>query len=333
MIVAAVAGSASCQEPSRDLPDSARIDLSEAARVLNMRRDRRGDSEIAYHARGRDLRLVFHARSRRMYANNVLVWLHAGTDRNGREWTVEGVDARLAIAPLIRPHAFMPRPRGGRRVAIDAGHGGEDPGAIGPGGTEEKNVTLDLALRTAAILLAQGVEVTLIRRRDETVSLRERVARARSARANAFVSVHLNATRNSRSSGVETYALTAADYPSTAAAEEAQPGVPANDQDALNFLLAYHLHGSLVRATNEEDSGVRRARFAVLRNAPCPAALVETGFLSHPLTERRYRQTAFRTAVAAALAEGILAYIHLPDTAPASGRIPSVLTTKSRPAQ
>jgi N-acetylmuramoyl-L-alanine amidase len=222
-----------------------------------------------------------------------------------------------------------------RTIAIDAGHGGRDPGAIGKGGTKEKDVTLDIAKRLAALVKKGiGCNVVMTRDRDVFVPLEERPAIARTKGADLFVSIHVNASRRRRTRGIETYiqGLRASDRDAmaTAARENSSTGrtlselddelakiltglrMESNDEDSIH--LAHAVQDTLVSAAGpltgrEGDLGVKRAFFYVLINTGMPSILAEVGFISNPTEERLLRKESFRQALAEALYEGVKKYV------------------------
>ncbi|HEY9708028.1 MAG TPA: N-acetylmuramoyl-L-alanine amidase, partial [Oculatellaceae cyanobacterium] len=161
--------------------------------------------------------------------------------------------------PSRYPPTTYPRVPSGRIVVmIDPGHGGQDPGAIGIGGLQEKNVILPISQRVAAILEQQGVQAILTRTSDYFVDLAPRVQMARQQRVDLFVSIHANAVNNRPDvSGLETYYYS-----------------------RQSLRLAQTIHNSILQSINIRDRRVRSARFFVLRNNPMPAVLVEVGFVT-----------------------------------------------------
>jgi len=178
-------------------------------------------------------------------------------------------------------------------VVIDPGHGGADSGAVGPGGTTEKDVVLDIARRMAVHLRRRGVRVVLTRDTDRLPSLAERAAGANRIEADAFVSLHANSYRDPKVVGVETWVLASSHARSV-------------DADTKSRALALALQGALVELLRQPDRGVRQGRYAVLSLAKVPAALVEIGFLSNPRTEKVLASRRWREKIAAALAEAII---------------------------
>lgn len=221
-------------------------------------------------------------------------------------------------------------------VAIDPGHGGHDPGAIGLHGTYEKNVTLDIAQRVALALERRGdIVVVLTRRDDRFLALDERVERAREAKARLFVSVHADSAPNRDARGLSAYTLSekaSDDFADALARQENKAdelgGVDIRStrkaiRDILVDLAARHTrHAALVarealvigagRRLKLLDRPMRAANFAVLKAPDVPSVLVETGFLSNPADEEMLRDPDSRRIVAEVLAQQISAIIRRP---------------------
>jgi N-acetylmuramoyl-L-alanine amidase len=216
-----------------------------------------------------------------------------------------------------------------RRVVVDAGHGGQDPGAIGPGRVREKDVTLAIARRLERRLRDAGFEVVLTRDRDRTLALEERTALANTAGADLFVSVHANAHPRRNREGVETYFLNVADdrYAARLAARENGVDLAGEDEQAHRILTdldakasaaSSHRLAALVqrevtggvraRVGSVRDLGVKSALFYVLLGARMPAVLVETGFISNREEERRLASTTYQDEVAAGIARAVVSY-------------------------
>ena len=219
-------------------------------------------------------------------------------------------------------------------VAIDAGHGGHDPGAIGPNGTREKDVALEVSQRLAELIEDEwGMKAEMIRTGDYFLPLRERVNRAREADADVFVSIHADAFPDSSVNGSSVYMLSEGGASSEAArflaerenqADLRLGGVPMNGKDdsLSNVLLDLAQSGSLEasstlaeRMIDELDRvgkvrrpKVERANFAVLRSPDVPSILVEAGFISNPQDERRLRSSSYQQSLAEALLTGLRAY-------------------------
>jgi N-acetylmuramoyl-L-alanine amidase len=236
------------------------------------------------------------------------------------------VASLLGAAPAARPvePAFV--------AVVDAGHGGDKDGALGPGGLREKDLALAIAVRVAERLREAGGQVLLTRERDEPVELPARAALANAAEADLFVSIHLNsmatAAGRRRARGVETYFLSAdatdARATAVAARENADRGaeVPFADDAVAGILadlssveslaessrLAYTVHERLVARTGAENLGVKQAPFHVLSGARMPAVLVEVGFISHEQEARLLATPAYQEKIAGAIADGVAAF-------------------------
>ncbi|MBI4781828.1 MAG: N-acetylmuramoyl-L-alanine amidase [Oscillatoriophycideae cyanobacterium NC_groundwater_1537_Pr4_S-0.65um_50_18] len=175
------------------------------------------------------------------------------------------------------------------RIAIDPGHGGRDPGAVGINGLQEKIVVLDISQKVAQLLEQQGAQVILTRRDDTEIELEPRVRDANQGNANLFVSIHANAIDldHPGTNGTETY------YYSSSA----------------GYQLAQTIQTSVAEGTGMRNIGVKEARFYVLRNTHMPAALVEVGFVTGQVDAPRLADPVFRERMAEAIARGILQYV------------------------
>jgi N-acetylmuramoyl-L-alanine amidase len=177
-------------------------------------------------------------------------------------------------------------PRGRLVVMIDPGHGGKDPGAIGLGGLQEKDVILPISQQVAAILAQQGIQVVMTRNSDYFVDLAPRVSMAQRAGADLFVSIHANSIGNRPDvNGLETYYFDSGQR------------------------LAQTIHNSILQNIDIRDRRVRKARFYVLRKNTMPAVLVEVGFVTGAQDAPRLATPAYQNQMAQAIANGILQYI------------------------
>jgi N-acetylmuramoyl-L-alanine amidase len=215
-----------------------------------------------------------------------------------------------------------------RRVVVDAGHGGHDPGAIGPGRVREKDVTLAMARRLARRLRRAGFEVVLTRTDDRFLALEERTAVANTARGDLFVSIHANAHPRRNRSGVETYFLNVADDRYAARLAARENGLDLDGQaDVTRILTDLDAKASagasrrLARLVQREvtagvrarvgdvrDLGVKSALFYVLLGARMPAVLVETAFISNRDEERRLASARYQEEVAGGIARAVGAF-------------------------
>ncbi len=210
-----------------------------------------------------------------------------------------------------------------RTIVLDPGHGGTDPGARGPGGTEEKTLTLALA-RSLKQRLEQRlpVRVVLTRTGDSLLPHDTRSALANQHKADLFISVHINSSPAAGASGAETYfaSLEASDERAAEAATAANHGDPLYDLQLILWDLAQSRHlaesqrfASLIQAElndtlNLKNRGVKQAPFRVLMGAAMPAVLVELGFLSNPREESRLGDPEYRARLVDALARAVGRY-------------------------
>jgi N-acetylmuramoyl-L-alanine amidase len=229
--------------------------------------------------------------------------------------------------PPVMPVA--PALTGLRRIVVDAGHGGKDPGAIGPSGLREKDVTLAMAKKIAERLRATlGCEVVLTRDRDVFLPLEERTAIANKVGADLFISVHANAAPNRQAYGIETYYLNFSKNDKAAAVAARENGTSlkevtdlelilfdlmANSKINESSLLAAEIQRALVgrlagQFDEVRDLGVRQGPFYVLLGATMPSVLVETAFISHPREERRLASASYHQHAAEAIAEAVQSY-------------------------
>lgn len=248
------------------------------------------------------------------------------------------VPAPAAVAPEA-PRPVMPsdasriRMQAGMRtlvVAIDPGHGGQDPGAIGPTGKREKDVTLAVARELARQVNATpGLRAYLTRDTDVFIPLPMRAQRARAAKADIFISIHADAAENRSATGSSVYVLSTKGASSQRArwladkenAADLIGGVSLSRTEGTlaNVLLdlaqsgnmkasedaAGHVLGGLKRIGNNHKPNLERANFAVLRTSDMPAMLVETAFISNADEERRLVDPAYQRRIAGAVLDGV----------------------------
>lgn len=177
---------------------------------------------------------------------------------------------------------------GEKIVVIDPGHGGFDPGAVGPSGLTEKEVALDISKSIAQKLQDKVDKIVLTRDSDEFISLRERVEMANQLDASVFVSIHANASNREYSEGTETFIS------------------PANK--AVSRRLAEIIHDELIDEIQLNDRGIKEDNFYVVKHTDMPSILVEVAFLSNPHEEALLSSSVFRRKTAGAISRGILKY-------------------------
>lgn len=175
----------------------------------------------------------------------------------------------------------------GKRIVIDPGHGGKDPGAISVSGVREKELTLAAAQVLQAVLEEAGARVLMTRSGDEYVDLYMRAELANEFAADAFISIHMNSYHNPQLSGTETY-----HHPS---ADEGRR-------------LAKLVHEEVLKALGRSDRGVRSADFVVLRETTMPAVLVEAGYLSNPTEEQILLDPSTRLRLAQAIYQALVRF-------------------------
>ncbi|HVK99332.1 MAG TPA: N-acetylmuramoyl-L-alanine amidase [Dongiaceae bacterium] len=244
-----------------------------------------------------------------------------------------------STVPAPAPATGAPKPAstaGGRDIiiAIDAGHGGDDPGASGPRGTREKDVVLQISRRLYNTLNAEkGVKAVLVRNGDYFLPLASRREIARKKyKADLFVSIHADAAHNRKAHGASVFALSRSGATSTLARVLAEKenesdmigGVSLDDKDEMlaSVLADLAMEGSMEhslkvggivlgevgRHTRLHSRRVEQAGFAVLKTADIPSILVETGFISNPSEETKLRSEAHQTTLARAISKGLVAY-------------------------
>jgi len=224
-----------------------------------------------------------------------------------------------------------------RRIILDPGHGGHDPGAVGPRKLYEKNVVLDIALRLKKILSDDPLnEVLLTRDRDIFIPLEERTAFANRNNADLFVSIHANASPRREAKGIETYLLNWTDDEEAIRVAARENAISLKKMRAMNMQMDIVdvIKSDLIRENKRDESiklanyiqrslisnldgnsrqtinlGVKQALFYVLFGAKMPSVLVEVSFISNPDEERLLSSDAYRNEIARGIAKGLHSYI------------------------
>ncbi len=218
-------------------------------------------------------------------------------------------------------------------VAIDAGHGGDDPGAAGPRGTKEKHVVLQIARKLRDMVNRKpGMKAVMIRDGDYYISLRGRTRKARKLNADIFISIHADAFRNPKARGASVFILSSRGATSEAAKWLAKKeneadlvgGVSLDDKDDMlakmlldlsqtatieaSSSVASRVLSRLKTVGNTHKHKVERAGFVVLKSPDIPSLLVETGFISNPKEERLLRSSSYQKKLASAILTGVDSY-------------------------
>lgn len=249
--------------------------------------------------------------------------------------TAAGVPAPVVANANTQPPLTDPlrnRPMRPLVIAIDPGHGGQDPGAIGQSGKREKDITLAIARELARQINATpGLKAYLTRDHDVFIPLNRRAQLARQAKADMFVSIHADAAENRSANGSSVYVLSLKGASSQRArwladkenASDLVGGVRLEPSSTLTSVLldltqsgqmkasedaASHVLSGLGRLGRNHKPHVERANFAVLRTSDMPAMLVETAFISNPDEERRLSDPASQRQIARAVLDGVNTY-------------------------
>jgi N-acetylmuramoyl-L-alanine amidase len=218
-------------------------------------------------------------------------------------------------------------------IAIDAGHGGDDTGAIGRGGTYEKDIALSIARRLASLVKkTPGMRPVLIRDGDYYIGLRQRINKARQQKADLFISIHADSFRDQRVQGSSVFVLSNRGASSEMArwlaekenAADLAGGVSLDDKDQTlaevlldlsqnatieaSINVAGNMLDELQRVGKTHKSSVQQAGFVVLKSPDIPSVLVETAFISNPVEERKLRDARHQQALAGAMLRGIKQY-------------------------
>ena len=221
-------------------------------------------------------------------------------------------------------------------IAIDAGHGGEDPGAHGPRGTQEKKVVLAISKKVAALINKKpGMKAVMIRKGDYYIKLRKRMQIARAHKADLFVSIHADAFKNSKVRGASVFTLSNRGASSEAArwlakhenSADLVGGVKLADKEDMLASVLMDLSQTATKEASRNVAGkilrnfkgigylhkndVQKAGFMVLKSPDIPSILVETAFISNPGEERKLRSKAHQAKIAKAIYAGVVSYFNM----------------------
>lgn len=239
--------------------------------------------------------------------NGVMHWLAYPADFKDGKPGFAGDDVNMTLLPLTSDQSLTSRNI--RKIVLDPGHGGTEPGAM-YSSTKEKDLNFDIATRVKALLEKRGFTVVMTRDGDNTLELLPRAEFPAKCGADMFVSIHCNAAPNAAIRGIESFSITprggmnsneGGNHPPPDPTIEA-PGYACT---ADSFALASALQQRLIKATGADDRGAKRARFRVLFSNTVPAALVECGFMSNSEDIKLLNDPAHRQLLAEAIAAGI----------------------------
>lgn len=233
---------------------------------------------------------------------------------------VETPVLKKETSPTVVPTATVQAKKQTRILVFDPGHGGNDPGAIGPNGVQEKDIVLDIVLRVIKYLKKENFRIYLTRDDDTFISLKRRAVFANEKEADLFISIHCNASKNKGAQGIRTYI-----YNRIASSREAAEAAKLENKNVGTFeLLLNDLRKSAFEYLSIEAAGniqhclvknlrlkwapTERAPFYVLANTNMPSVLVEAAFISNPQEEKKLDDNDFREKIAKGIAEGVLEY-------------------------
>lgn len=286
---------------------SAWVPLNNIASYYGMKSSQPTENPV--RLRNRWHTLEFETDSRHCRVNGTLLWLNHPVRKTGGRWSLKEPDFSKTVDPAIRPYAFLKR-AGNRIVVLDPGHGGRDKGAVSPRRIYEKLLTKNIANRVREQLQKKGITVYLTRETDTFLPLSDRTKIAAKHNADIFVSLHADSA-DASAEGAGTFVLSLPGEYSTHGYGRGTPSNsrhPGNRYDPANQALGARIQEHLVESTGQKDRGVKRARFKVLREAPCPAALVEMAFITNPKEERFVLSEKGQDQIARGIAGGITAY-------------------------
>lgn len=272
--------------------------------------------------------LEFEIDSREHHINGLRVFFGDPIRTYRGDYWVSKIDADTLLEPILRPGMDQKRVPELKTIVIDPGHGGGDPGKENKRvGVTEKTVALDTALRLSKLLERAGYKVVLTRSDDRQLGeskladLQRRAEIASRADADLFISIHYNSVEAGadRVTGVEVFTLTPQHQYSTSDAtheddDGARTRAPGNRYDHWNTMAGYAMDRAMHDRLGTADRGLKRARFKVLVLAPCPALLVESGYLSNDTEARKIATAGYRQEIAEAIESGVAGYASLLDT-------------------
>ncbi len=253
------------------------------------------------------------------------------TTRSPEETTTRSPEETTTRSPEERPkQVAVFKPGKIRRIVVDPGHGGHDPGAMNPDGTKEKDVVLEMGLKLAKKIREElGIDVVMTRSRDIFIPLEERTAIANKVNADLFISIHANSSLSKSAAGIETYYLNLAKTEKAARVAARENNTSLDKVNLLQAILFdlmanYKLNDSARLADDVQKDlfrkiekqykgtknlGVKQGPFYVLVGATMPSVLVETAFISNATEVERLRNSEYQDATVSGIVDGIREYI------------------------
>ncbi len=285
-----------CQQPQQQTPRVAVREhittIEDLAVRLGLRIEERGDTFVILKNAANTVLIFTHADGR-FFVNGKAIGPVGPVKTEGGTLCVsdllipqirQNLRGAAPQPPVVR--ATPPRARG--LVVIDAGHGGNDPGAMSAGGFREKDINLQVAQRVATLLSQKGIGVLMTRQDDRFIELEERADLANRRNADLFVSIHSDSNPDRGRQGFTVFVARSA------------------SRDA--YRAADGISGAMT-ATGSDSHGIREADYRVLVNTSAPAVLIEIGYLSNSQDASRLRNPAWQNRLAQAIATGILEYL------------------------
>jgi N-acetylmuramoyl-L-alanine amidase len=276
---------------------------------------------------------AFSLKPNERYGHRLVIDLYQKGKADSKRASGAAENAATQPAKPAAVKTAMVKPKRELVVAIDAGHGGDDPGAVGRRGTKEKTVVLSIARKLAELIRKEpGMRPVLIREGDYYVGLRQRIDKARKHNADLFISIHADGFRDSRASGSSVFVLSRRGASSEMArwiaakenAADLAGGVRLDDKDdmlagvlldlsqsatiAASYEVATNMLTGMKQLGKMHKSSVQRAGFVVLKSPDIPSILVETAFISNPTEENKLRSQQHQAKLARAMLNGIRDY-------------------------
>jgi N-acetylmuramoyl-L-alanine amidase len=323
------------EEPSRGLPPRIYVDLLGARLAMESNQPIRVQDGLLRQVRVGQfnpdvVRVVLDMKSLANHSTFLLpdpYRLVIDIEGRKEEEVLAAIEKKADRAPS--PKSKKPPPPTLRKIVLDPGHGGKDPGAIGIGGVAEKDIVLRVAKKLAKKLKKEiGIEVVLTREEDTFIALEDRTAIANAENADLFISLHVNSSPSPKARGIETYYLNNTDDEASirlAARENATSRRSITDLQFIlsdliqnskledSITLAHQLQSSIVshvgrKYRDVKDLGVKKTLFYVLVGAHMPSVLVEMFFVTNRVEGRLLAREAYQNAIVDALVEGIKKY-------------------------